>query len=210
MVITEIELREIWRDGRHSLPAFPPGTRFSPAAQDFIKDHRLEIQFAEPPQAPIPTSKLPAANPPVPAALLQARLDRLHALAGLVAAEARRYQLPALAARLDQLAEYCRQLLAADDPRRPAPPLPLLPPQPAGVSTFGVSTFIPGPQDHAILHWLNLLRATALELEVSSLADPPPGPADAEGVLRRVAEAVYDLELRVRSGELGWNSPVVS
>jgi hypothetical protein len=199
MVITEVELRELWRSGRHPLPAFPPGTRFSPAAQDFIKDHELEIHFADPPQSPIPTSQLPTTDPQLPATFLRARLDRLHALAGLVAAEARRNQLPALAARLDLLAEDCRQLPAANDQRTPAPPLPLLPPQPAGASTFG-----PGPHDHVILHWLNFLRATVRELEVSSLAAQPPGPAAS---LRRLSDAVYDLELRVRSGELAWNSP---
>jgi hypothetical protein len=204
MVITEIELREMWRDGRNPLPAFPPGTRFSPAAQDFIKDHRLEIQFADPPQAAIPTSQLPATNPPLPATLVHARLDRLHALAGLVTAEARRYQLLALAARLDVVAEYCRKLPAANDayPTSPALALAIPLPLPAGAPAFS-----PGPRDHAILHWLNFLRATALELEASSLAVQPPGPAAS---LRRVADAVYDLELRVRSGELAWKSPVVS
>jgi len=47
MVITEIELRELWRDGRYALPTFPPGTRFSPSAQDFLKDHALTVRFAE-------------------------------------------------------------------------------------------------------------------------------------------------------------------
>lgn len=37
MVITEAELRQAWQNGRGRLPAFPPGTRFTPAAQDFLK-----------------------------------------------------------------------------------------------------------------------------------------------------------------------------
>lgn len=45
MVITESELRELWRNGKGDLPAFPAGARFSPAAQDFLKDHNLEIRF---------------------------------------------------------------------------------------------------------------------------------------------------------------------
>ncbi|HUW41888.1 MAG TPA: hypothetical protein VMV90_12845 [Rectinemataceae bacterium] len=36
MVVTEEELREAWRNGRGSLPEFPPGTRFTPAARDFL------------------------------------------------------------------------------------------------------------------------------------------------------------------------------
>lgn len=45
MFITESELRELWRDGKGALPVFPPGTRFSPAALDFLKTHKLEIRF---------------------------------------------------------------------------------------------------------------------------------------------------------------------
>jgi ethanolamine utilization cobalamin adenosyltransferase len=44
-VITESELRELWQNGRGQLPAFPPGTRFSASAQDFLKVNRLEIRY---------------------------------------------------------------------------------------------------------------------------------------------------------------------
>ena len=37
MVITEEELRQAWQNGRGTIPAFPPGTRFTPAAQDFLR-----------------------------------------------------------------------------------------------------------------------------------------------------------------------------
>jgi hypothetical protein len=36
MVITEEELRQAWQNGRGAIPTFPPGTRFTPAAQDFL------------------------------------------------------------------------------------------------------------------------------------------------------------------------------
>lgn len=36
MIITEAELREAWQNGRGTLPEFPQGTRFTPAARDFI------------------------------------------------------------------------------------------------------------------------------------------------------------------------------
>ena len=58
MLITEAELRELWRDGKNALPPFPPGTRFSPAAQDFLKAHRIEIRF-EPAPAPLTTHYSP-------------------------------------------------------------------------------------------------------------------------------------------------------
>lgn len=37
MVITEAELRQAWQNGRGQVPAFPPGTRFTPAALDFLR-----------------------------------------------------------------------------------------------------------------------------------------------------------------------------
>ena len=66
MVITESELRELWQNGKATLPAFPPGTRLSPAAQDFLKTHRLEIRFESPAQSPTladPRSGAEGANP---------------------------------------------------------------------------------------------------------------------------------------------------
>ena len=156
MVITEAELRELWRDGKNPLPPFPPGTRFSPAAQDFLKAHKLEIRFEAPsissyqspitdPQhpewdkpgtfpvvltGPVPVCEVcgqpvpPSGKPDHmtqldaghfaakthPRVKLRGRLDTLHALLMLAAAEARRYQLPPLAAHLDTLAAYCREI----------------------------------------------------------------------------------------------------
>src|SRR4051812_42797755 len=119
MVITETELRELWRDGRQALPAFPPGTRFSPSAQDFFKDHHLEIRFAETPTAARAASPLPITNNQLPLAL-----DSLHALVMLTAAEARRCQLPALARHLDALALYALDLRTAHQQGRHPAPLP--------------------------------------------------------------------------------------
>lgn len=36
MIITEAELREAWRNGRGAIPVYPPGTRYTPAARDFL------------------------------------------------------------------------------------------------------------------------------------------------------------------------------
>ncbi len=210
MVITEIELRELWRDGRHPLPAFPPGTRFSPAAQDFIKDHRLEIRFADPsPSSPAPQlqianyqprsslPQLPITNYPLPFVL-----DTLHALAQLVAAEARRYQLPALGQRLDGLASDCLALRGAEQAGRD--PAPLATPAPAGAPP----EFAPGPADHAILHWLNLLRARARQAAALAAGAAPARPRLA-AALEQISLAAADLGRRVQSGELGWKAPMV-
>jgi ethanolamine utilization cobalamin adenosyltransferase len=48
-VITESELREFWKNGRGQLPLFPPGTRFSTSAQDFIKTQQIEVVYSSEP-----------------------------------------------------------------------------------------------------------------------------------------------------------------
>lgn len=199
MVITEIELRELWRDGRNPLPAFPPGTRFSPAAQDFLKDHWLEVRFADPVPEPPLVPQLPITNYPSQLPLV---LDTLQALALLTAAEARRYQLPALAQRLDGLAGDCLALRGAEQAGRD--PAPLAAMAPAGPPP----EFAPGPTDHAILHWLNLLRASARQAAALAAGAAPARPWLA-AALEQISLTAADLGRRVQSGELGWKAPMV-
>ncbi|GIK40151.1 MAG: hypothetical protein BroJett011_39840 [Chloroflexota bacterium] len=46
-VITEAELRELWQGGRGSIPPFPPHTRLTPSARDFINQWGITVTFAE-------------------------------------------------------------------------------------------------------------------------------------------------------------------
>lgn len=55
-VITESELRALWRDGKSPLPPFPRGTTFTPSALDFLKSHHLETQI-EDSHAPAPLAQ---------------------------------------------------------------------------------------------------------------------------------------------------------
>jgi len=49
LVVTEAELRDKIRVPRLGIVlAFPPDTRFSPSAQDFIKQWKIEIRYEEP------------------------------------------------------------------------------------------------------------------------------------------------------------------
>ncbi len=41
--ITEAELREQWQEGAVTRFEFPAGTRFSPSAQDFINQWKLQV-----------------------------------------------------------------------------------------------------------------------------------------------------------------------
>ncbi len=71
-VITEAELREMWQNGKGSIPSFLPGTRFTPAAQDFLNAQRIELRVDVP--QPAPPARPPEALPP-------GRID-LHAPSG--------------------------------------------------------------------------------------------------------------------------------
>jgi ethanolamine utilization cobalamin adenosyltransferase len=258
-VFTESELREMWQNGRGQIPPFPPGTRFSAAAQDFLNAHHLDVHFEAAPSPPssFPTTAewdKPGTFPVVltgpvpicaecgqplphkpehmtqidpghfapktaPRLVMRGRVDSLHGMVMLTAAVARRFQLPELAGGLDTLAAYCREIMSAEYNLRPTAPLVML-----GKSEnelheishwpdrhLGMAHLVPGPQDHEILHWLNVLRTQAREVEIVALTAFPPGNLDPSGVgpsltraLNRLSSAVYVLELYFQAGKLSW------
>lgn len=257
-IITESELRELWQNGRGQLPPFPPGTRFSAAAQDFLKSQRLEVRYEavelgspDPSRAdwnkpgtfpvvltgPMPVCTecgqplqakpehltqldaghfAPKTNPRL---ILRGRVDSLNGLVMLTAAVARRFDLLDLARELDTLAAYCREIMSAEYNLRPAAALSLL-----GKSAdelhdishwpekhLGIPHLVPGPHDHEMLHWLNVLRTQSREVEVVALQAFPPDGLDPAGVsaslaraLNRLSSAVYVLELYFQAGKLSW------
>ncbi len=267
-VITEVELRELWQNGRGQLPPFAPGTRFSAAANDFLKAHNLQVQLqtgAAMPN-PQPNGPPPAVNQadwnkpsvfpvvlsgplPVcaecgqplhhkpehmtqldaghfasktdPRLVLRGRVDSLHALVQLTAATARRFELPELGQHLDTLAAYCREIMSAEYNLRPAAALTMLGKSEEELHQIshwpdrhlGIPHLTPGPRDHEILHWLNMLRTQAREVEISALqAFPNPG-LDPAGVgpslaraLNRLSSAVYVLELYFQAGKIHWKT----
>jgi ethanolamine utilization cobalamin adenosyltransferase len=238
----------MWRDGRGQIPAFPPGTRFSASAQDFLKAHHLDVRFDEAPGASQPEWDRPGTFPVVlsgplpvcaecgqpvktkpdhmtqldaghfaskttPRLKLRGRVDSLHALLMLTAACARRFQLMELAQQLDTLAAYCREIMSAEYNARPVAPLALMGRSEAELHDIshwpdrhlGLAHLVPGPDDHEILHWLNVVRTQAREVEVAALeAFPPPDPLHLARALNRLSSAVYVLELWFKAGKLSW------
>ena len=53
-VITEAELRELWRGGRGTIPPLPRGVRFTPSARDFINEWGIRLTWLDeaPPSPP--------------------------------------------------------------------------------------------------------------------------------------------------------------
>jgi ethanolamine utilization cobalamin adenosyltransferase len=69
---------------------------------------------------------------------------------------------------------------------------------------LGQAHLTPGPDDHAILHWLNYVRAQAREVEVLALeVEAAP---DVARALNRLSSAVYVLELMFKAGRLSWQA----
>ncbi len=243
-VITEAELRELWRNGQETLPAFPAGVRFSAAAQDFLKSHGLTATMAAPPAVAGPRAEWdkPGTFPVVlsgdlplcaecgqpvhakpehmtqldattfapksaPRLKLRGRVDSLHALVMLAAAIARRYHLDAPARHLDTLAAYCREIMSAEYNARPVAPLTLVGMDEAQLHAIshwpdrhlGIEHIVPGAEDHEILHWLNVVRTQAREVEVVALESSVP--ADLAHALNRLSSAIYVVELMFKAGK---------
>jgi ethanolamine utilization cobalamin adenosyltransferase len=151
---------------------------------------------------------------------LRGRVDSLHALVMLTAAYARRCRLPELAGHLDSLAAYCREIMSAEYHARAVAPLALLGRSEEELHAIshwpdrhlGLAHLVPGPDDHEILHWLNVVRSQAREVEVVALeAFPQTGWPDTSGLgeslaraLNRLSSAIYVLELLFKAGELSW------
>jgi len=61
---------------------------------------------------------------------------------------------------------------------------------------------VPGAADAEILHWLNVVRTQAREVEVVALESFVP--TDLAHALNRLSSAVYVLELLLVAGRLAW------
>ena len=65
---------------------------------------------------------------------------------------------------------------------------------------LGIQHIVPGPEDHEMLHWLNVLRTQAREVEVVALEAGPI--ANLPKAFNRFSSAVYVLELYWKAGKL--------
>ena len=197
MVVTEGELREIWRDGKNPFPAFPPGTRFTPAAQDFIKAHNIQVRFE------VASNSISVNTPFVlegkEHTKLDSRLGSLYALMLLVAAEARKYQLPRMATALNTLAEHCQVIQLASKNDNPIPSLKLI------TEHATSNEAIPGADNHIIIYWLNYLRAKIAETIPYALeVYPSSEKLDLILNLDQISNDIYQLELLFKAGTIGW------
>jgi ethanolamine utilization cobalamin adenosyltransferase len=154
-----------------------------------------------------------------PRLVFRGRVDSLHALVMLTASIARRFVLLDLAQHLDTLAAYCREIMSAEYHLRPVSELSLMGKTEDQIRELshwpekylGIQHIVPGPHDHEILHWLNMLRTQCREVEIIVLQAFPPSDLDPSGVntslaraLNRLSSAVYVLELNFVNGTLGW------
>ncbi len=143
-----------------------------------------------------------------PRLILRGRVDSLHAFVMLAASKARGFGMTALAGHLDTLAAYCREIMSAEYNMRPVAPLTLLGKSEEELHQIshwpdrhlGIQHIVPGPEDHEMLHWLNVLRTQAREVEVVALDAGPI--ANLPQAFNRFSSAVYVLELYWKAGKL--------
>jgi len=184
-IVTEAEIRQRIRRPRYGLVlTFPPGTRFSPAAQDFLREWRIAVRFVEESAGEEGTQ-----SSPEPPAQARRRIESLAADFRLVAGRARAVRLTALSDELIRVAEYVEKIAggkAATPPKMAA-------------SRSNRPVHAPSTDDPEVLGWLQWLRAAVRETQTSC------GVEVALSVrLSNVEQAIEQIEQRFRSGELAW------
>ena len=143
---------------------------------------------------------------------LRGRIDSLQALALLAAARAEAVGETSLREALGTVAAYCRELMSAEYNERPAAPPALgdVTEEAIHAAThdprgrLGVDHIAPDVGDPELLHWLNLLRSSAREVELVALdafgsPHEEPGASIVHG-LNRLSSLVYYLELTLVAG----------
>ncbi len=185
-IVTESELRQQIRRPRHGLVlTFPPGTRFSPAAQDFLREWRIAVRFVEEPESSADTQS--STEPPAKRARRQ--IESLAADFRLVAGRARAIRLTALSDELVRVAEYV-ETIAQGGVATP----PEMATSPSNRPAHALST-----DDPEVLGWLQWLRAEVRRTQAAC------GVEVALSVrMNNVEQAVEQIEGRFRSGELAW------
>ncbi len=155
-----------------------------------------------------------------PRFLFRGKMDTLHAQTLLATAQARRFNFPQLAAQLDSLAAYCREITSAEYHGRTVSPLALGEKTEADIHDIthhprqflGIDHLVPTAGDHEILLTLNLLRAQSREAELTAVhvftdAEGQPTRPDLMQALNRFSSAVYYLELLFAAGKFPWQAP---
>lgn len=236
MIVTEAALREQLRHPTQGASvSVPVGAVLSPSARDFVSHWRLQVQETPvSPAAPAwdhtsaftfdPAPCMGAAegkpdhmtqlqsgqlaSKTHPRIRLRGRLDSLQALALLAGHQARAAGADDTASRLDSVAAYVRELLAAEYQQRPAEALVIDGHEEQSIhhathdprNDLGVDHIAPASTDDDVLLWCNWLRTQVREVELAAL-DAFPDLEDPTGrslvhALNRLSSAVYWVELR--------------
>lgn len=185
-IVTEAELRQRIRRPRHGLVlTFPPGTRFSPAAQDFLREWRVAVRFVE---EPARSDGAQSSTEP-PAKRARRQLEALAADFRLVAGRARAIRLTVLSNELARVAEYVEKIARGD----------VASPPKMATTPSNRPAHAPSTDDPEVLGWLQWLRAEVRRTQTSC------GVEVAVSVrLNNVEQTVEQIEQRFRSGELAW------
>lgn len=139
MVITEAELRQAWQNGRGQIPAFPPGTRFTPAALDFLKVRPELLQACAAAPLPAPSGPRRVLQAPKGQRLIFTAVDVPELLAGAGATLVLHPSVTVTHAALELLRKAGLRVIPYVEPAGAAPdpaPAPAAPPRAAEEETL--------------------------------------------------------------------------
>lgn len=142
---------------------------------------------------------------------LRGRVDSLHSMIMLIQRIARQRDEAGLARDLGTIAAYCRELTSAEYNERPVAELALrewdaerihqVTHDPRG--TLGIEHLTLDDEDDELLHWLNLARSTAREIEITAMdafgSPHHPFGASICHALNRLSSSLYFLQLLMKA-----------
>jgi ethanolamine utilization cobalamin adenosyltransferase len=227
-VITEIELREQFKKEEFTSFCLPEGAKLTPAARQFLNDHRIKLISSPQTQAAslIP-SQTPEGKKPEhfthlwgstltpkthPRIKLRGKLDSFQALLIAVIIEVNSQGYLELAQDLKELLNYVRQILAAEVKGEDLPPLTWRGYSDESIhkfshnpqEQFGIGHLLPDPEQGKIMAALNCLRTKIREVELCAVETFYRGElVEREDIIKslnRLSSLIYVLMLKFSSG----------
>lgn len=225
-VVTEIDLRDLYRKEPFIVFSLPAGARLTPAAAQFLSERKITLNRAGQPgqkkefQTQLKGSELVIKNHP--RIKFRGQLDHLEAEAILAIIEVRREGLAALAGDLQWLLDLLRQIMRAEVTGQALPEIYFGGLDSQSIREYshhpekhlGVRHFTPGAGHGPIMGRLNLLRTLVRQVELAAVnafyqADDCQSDAgvgqgvqreDLLAALNRASSAVYIMMCRLLAG----------
>lgn len=211
-IITEFELREKYKQTPFTSFTMLPGCRLTPAAAQFLRERRIEVNEGEKPEhmTHLRGTALVVKNHPL--IRFRGKLDTLEALLLTMISEVEGLGLLELGRELRELLDFSRRIMRAEVKEEPLPPLSLNNWEAQEIRErshypsryYDTGHILPRPEDGRVLIQLNYLRTQCREVELAALdAFYNKKGVEREDIitaLNRFSSFVYILMIKIKSG----------